>query len=212
MDVLIVILFSYLSGSIPFGLILTKIFGDQDIRNIGSGNIGATNVLRTGNKFLAALTLVLDILKGYIPVIIAQQYFPGLIQLSCLLAFLGHVFPVWLKFKGGKGVATYLGILLALSIQLGLLFMFTWLTVSLIFKYSSVSSMFASLTVFVIYTMREIAGPIFKIMSDQTFKTHEIASLSLLLFIFTETTLVIFFLLPLNITGVICSVLPNNFS
>ena len=177
MDVLIVILFSYLSGSIPFGLILTKIFGDQDIRNIGSGNIGATNVLRTGNKFLAALTLVLDILKGYIPVIITQQYFPGLIQLSCLLAFLGHVFPVWLKFKGGKGVATYLGILLALSIQLGLLFMFTWLTVSLIFKYSSVSSMFASLTVFVIYTMREIAGPIFK--------TYEIdASLSLLLFIF----------------------------
>ena len=184
MDVLIVILFSYLSGSIPFGLILTKIFGDQDIRNIGSGNIGATNVLRTGNKFLAALTLVLDILKGYIPVMIAQEYFPGLIQLSCLLAFFGHVFPVWLKFKGGKGVATYLGVLLALSIQLGLLFMFTWLTVSLIFKYSSVSSMFASLTVFVIYTMREIAGPIFKIMSDQTFKTHEIASLSLLLFIF----------------------------
>ena len=184
MDILIVILLSYLSGSIPFGLILTKIFGGQDIRNIGSGNIGATNVLRTGNKFLAALTLLLDILKGYIPVIIAQQYFPGLIQLSCLLAFLGHVFPVWLKFKGGKGVATYLGILLALSIQLGLLFMFTWLAVSLIFKYSSVSSMFASLTVFVIYTMREIAEPIFKIMSDQTFKTHEIASLSLLLFIF----------------------------
>ena len=184
MDVLIVILFSYLSGSIPFGLILTKIFGNQDIRNIGSGNIGATNVLRTGNKFLAALTLSLDILKGYIPVIIAQQYFPGLIQLSCLLAFLGHIFPVWLKFKGGKGVATYLGILLALSIQLGLLFMFTWLAVSLIFKYSSVSSMFASLTVFVIHTMREIAGPIFKRMSDQTFQTHEIASLSLLLFIF----------------------------
>ena len=184
MDVLIVILFSYLSGSIPFGLILTKIFGNQDIRNIGSGNIGATNVLRTGNKFLAALTLVLDILKGYIPVIIAQQYFPGLFQLSCLLAFLGHVFPVWLKFKGGKGVATYLGILLALSIQLGFLFIFTWLTISLIFKYSSVSSMFASLTVFVIHTMREIAGPIFKIMSDQTFQTHEIASLSLLLFIF----------------------------
>ena len=184
MDVLIVILFSYLCGSIPFGLILTKIFGNQDIRNIGSGNIGATNVLRTGNKFLAALTLVLDILKGYMPVIISLQYFPELIQLSCLLAFLGHIFPVWLKFNGGKGVATYLGILLALSIQLGLLFIFTWMVVSLIFKYSSVSSMFASLTVFVIYTIREIAGPIFKIMSDQTFKTYEIASLSLLLFIF----------------------------
>ena len=184
MEIILVVSFSYLSGSIPFGLILTKFFGGQDIRKIGSGNIGATNVLRTGNKFLAALTLVLDILKGYMPVIISLQYFPELIQLSCLLAFLGHIFPVWLKFNGGKGVATYLGILLALSIQLGLLFIFTWMVVSLIFKYSSVSSMFASLTVFVIYTMREIAGPIFIIMSDQTFKPHEIASLSLLLFIF----------------------------
>ena len=155
MDILIVILFSYLSGSIPFGLILTKIFGDQDIRNIGSGNIGATNVLRTGNKFLAALTLALDILKGYIPVVIAQQYFSELIQLSCLLTFLGHIFPVWLKFKGGKGVATYLGILLALSIQLSILFMFTWLVVSLIFKYSSVSSIFSSLTVLVVTIFRE---------------------------------------------------------
>ena len=157
MDIIIVILFSYLSGSIPFGLILTKIFGDQDIRNIGSGNIGATNVLRAGNKFLAALTLVLDILKGYIPVIIAQQYFPGLIQLSCLSAFLGHVFPVWLKFKGGKGVATYLGILFALSIQLGFLFMFTWLTVSLIFKYSSLSSMFSSFTIFIVTLIKDTA-------------------------------------------------------
>ena len=157
MDVLIVILFSYLSGTIPFGLILTKIFGDQDIRNIGSGNIGATNVLRTGNKFLAALTLVLDILKGYIPVIIAQQYFPGLIQLSCLLAFLGHVFPVWLKFKGGKGVATYLGILIALSYTLSILFIFTWIVVLLIFRFSSLSSMFASFTVCVINFFRENA-------------------------------------------------------
>ena len=185
MDIFFVILFSYVSGSIPFGLILTKIFGNIDVRKIGSGNIGATNVLRTGNKFLALTTLILDILKGFIPVSITLQYFPELIQLSSLLAFLGHVFPVWLKFKGGKGVATYLGILLALSIQLGLLFMFTWLTVSLIFRYSSVSSMFASLTVFIIYMMREIAGPIFKIMSDQTPKTYEIVpSLSLLLFIF----------------------------
>ena len=155
MDVLAVILFSYLSGSIPFGLILTKFFGDQDIRNIGSGNIGATNVLRTGNKYLAALTLLLDILKGFIPVVIAQQHFSNLIQLSCLLAFLGHVFPIWLKFKGGKGVATYLGILLALSIKLGFLFMFTWIVVSLIFKYSSVSSMFSSLTVFVVTLIKE---------------------------------------------------------
>ena len=157
MEIILVVSFSYLSGSIPFGLILTKFFGGQDIRKIGSGNIGATNVLRTGNKFLAALTLVLDILKGYMPVIISLQYFPELIQLSCLLAFLGHIFPVWLKFNGGKGVATYLGILLALSIQLGLLFIFTWLTVSLIFKYSSVSSMFSSLTVFIVTLIKDTA-------------------------------------------------------
>jgi len=178
MDVLIVILFSYLSGSIPFGLILTNIFGDQDIRNIGSGNIGATNVLRTGNKFLASLTLVLDILKGYIPVIITQQYFPELIQLSCLVAFLGHVFPVWLKFKGGKGVATYLGILLALSIQLGLLFMFTWLAVSLIFRYSSLSSMFSSLTVFVVTLIKDTA---LQSIASNTYVEEEI---KLILFIF----------------------------
>jgi len=157
MDVLIVILFSYLSGSVPFGLILTKNFVNRDIRNIGSGNIGATNVLRTGNKLLATFTLLLDILKGYVPVIIAQEYFPELIQLSCLLAFLGHIFPVWLKFKGGKGVATYLGILLALSIQLALLFMFTWLAVSLIFRYSSLSSMFSSLTVFAVTLIKDTA-------------------------------------------------------
>ena len=157
MDVLIVILFSYLSGSVPFGLILTKNFVNCDIRNIGSGNIGATNVLRTGNKLLAVFTLLLDILKGYVPVIIAQKYFPELIQLSCLLAFLGHIFPVWLKFKGGKGVATYLGILLALSIQLALLFMFTWLAVSLIFRYSSLSSMFSSLTVFAVTLIKDTA-------------------------------------------------------
>ena len=157
MEIILVVSFSYLSGSIPFGLILTKFFGGQDIRKIGSGNIGATNVLRTGNKFLAALTLVLDILKGYMPVIISLQYFPELIQLSCLLAFLGHIFPVWLKFNGGKGVATYLGILLALSIQLGLLFMFTWLVVSLIFKYSSLSSMFSSLTVFTVTLIKDTA-------------------------------------------------------
>ena len=178
MDVLIVILFSYLSGSIPFGLILTKIFGDLDIRNIGSGNIGATNVLRTGNKFLAALTLVLDILKGYIPVIIAQQYFPGLIQLSCLLAFLGHVFSVWLKFKGGKGVATYLGILFALSIQLALLFMFTWLLVSLIFKYSSLSSMFSSLTVFTVTLIKDTA------LRSIDYNTYIDEEIKLILFIF----------------------------
>ena len=155
MDIILVVFFSYFSGSIPFGLVLTKIFGGQDVRKIGSGNIGATNVLRTGNKYLAATTLLLDILKGYVPVIITKQFFPELFQLSALLAFLGHVFPIWLKFKGGKGVATFLGVLFALSYGLSLLFVFTWLVVSLIFKYSSLSSMFSSLTVFVVTIIKE---------------------------------------------------------
>ena len=157
MDIIIVILFSYLSGSIPFGLILGKIFVNIDIRKIGSGNIGATNVLRTGNKLLAISTLFLDMLKGYIPVIITLKYFPEMIQLSCLITFLGHLFPIWLKGRGGKGVATYLGIIFALSLQLSLLFIFTWLVVALIFKYSSLSSMFASLTVFIVTLIKDNA-------------------------------------------------------
>jgi len=155
MEILLVVFFSYTSGSIPFGLILTNIFTNQDLRKIGSGNIGATNVFRTGNKFLAFLTLLLDILKGFIPVTITQLYFPDLILLSCLITFLGHIFPIWLKFKGGKGVATYLGILFALSYQLSFLFIFTWLVVLLIFKYSSVSSIFSSLTVLAVTFIRE---------------------------------------------------------
>ena len=178
MDIIIVILFSYLSGSIPFGLILTSFLGGQDIRKIGSGNIGATNVLRTGNKYLAATTLILDILKGYAPVVVTQNYFPEYIQLSALLAFLGHIFPFWLKFKGGKGVATYLGILLALSYSLGFLFMFTWVVVSLIFRYSSLSSMFSSLTVLVITFFRENA--VKAINPDFIFA----ADIKLILFIF----------------------------
>ena len=154
-EYIIVIFFSYICGSIPFGLILTKIFSGQDVRKIGSGNIGATNVLRTGNKFLALFTLFLDIIKGYLPVIITREHFSDFIILSSLFAFLGHIFPVWLKFKGGKGVATYLGIITALSIQLSFLFIFTWLVVSLIFKYSSLSSMFSSLTVFFVNFLRE---------------------------------------------------------
>ena len=135
MDIILISFFPYLSGSIPFGLILTKIFVKIDVRNIGSGNIGATNVLRTGNKFLAIMTLLLDIAKGYIPVMFTLIYFPKLAALSALAAFLGHIFSIWLKFKGGKGIATYLGILFALSLQLSILFIFTWLVVSLIFKY-----------------------------------------------------------------------------
>ena len=178
MDIIIVILFSYLSGSIPFGLILTKFLGGQDVRKIGSGNIGATNVLRTGNKYLAATTLILDILKGYAPVVVTQNFFPEYIQLSALLAFLGHIFPFWLKFKGGKGVATYLGILLALSFSLGFLFIFTWVAVSLIFRYSSLSSMFSSLTVLVITFFRENA--VKAINPDFIFA----ADIKLILFIF----------------------------
>ena len=158
MEIILVVFFSYLSGSIPFGLILTKFFGGQDVRKIGSGNIGATNVLRTGNKYLAATTLILDILKGYAPVVITQLFLPEYLQLSALMAFLGHVFPVWLKFKGGKGVATYLGILFALSYGLSFLFIFTWVVVSLIFQYSSLSSMFSSLTVLVVTLFRENAS------------------------------------------------------
>ena len=155
MEIFLVALVSYLSGSIPFGLILTKFLGKTDVRKIGSGNIGATNVLRTGNKFLASTTLILDILKGFVPVVVVQNYFPEYIQLSALLAFLGHIFPFWLKFKGGKGVATYLGVLLALSYSLGFLFIFTWVSVSLIFRYSSLSSMFSSLTILVVAFFRE---------------------------------------------------------
>ena len=122
MDILITVSYSYLLGSIPFGLIYSKIAGLGDVRNIGSGNIGATNVLRTGNKFLAIATLVLDLLKGYVSVYITIFYFESLTSLSALICFIGHVFPIWLKFKGGKGVATYLGIILALSYKFFFIF------------------------------------------------------------------------------------------
>ncbi len=157
MELIIVIIFSYFSGSIPFGLILTKLIIKKDIRKIGSGNIGATNVLRVGNKFLAITTLFLDCLKGFIPVIVTSYLFSEQMQISALMAFLGHIFPIWLKFKGGKGVATYLGILFALSIPLSILFIFTWLILSLIFKYSSVSSMFSSFTVLIISLFKDAA-------------------------------------------------------
>ena len=150
MDYIFVILISYLCGSVPFGLIITKVFIKQDVREIGSGNIGATNVLRTGKKYLAICTLLLDMLKGFLPVYYCINYFPELFQISALVAFLGHIFLVWLKFKGGKGVATYLGILFALSLSLSILFIFTWVVLSLIFKYSSVSSMFSAFSVMVI--------------------------------------------------------------
>jgi len=147
MEFLIVGIASYLMGSIPFGLILTKIFLKKDIRDIGSGNIGATNVLRTGNKLIGYLTLVLDISKAIIPVIYVKINFPELIYISSLCAFLGHVFPIWLKFKGGKGVATYVGILFSINILLGIVFISCWIIIFLLSKYSSLSSIIASLSV-----------------------------------------------------------------
>ena len=147
MELPIIIFCSYLMGSVPFGYILTKIFLKKDIRDIGSGNIGATNVLRTGNKLIGYSTLALDVLKAVLPVIFIKLNYPEYIYVSSLCVFIGHVFPLWLKFKGGKGIATYVGILFCIDIMLGTIFIATWLLLYLISKYSSLSSLFASLSV-----------------------------------------------------------------
>ena len=147
MDYLVFGIASYLMGSVPFGLILTKIFLKKDIREIGSGNIGATNALRSGNKLIGYSTLILDIAKAIIPVIYVKINYPDLIYISSLCAFLGHVFPIWLKFKGGKGVATYVGILFSINIILGLIFVISWAFIFLLFRYSSLSSIIGSLSV-----------------------------------------------------------------
>jgi glycerol-3-phosphate acyltransferase PlsY len=138
----------YLSGSVPFGLILTKLAGLGDVRAIGSGNIGATNVLRTGNKGLAAATLLLDALKGTVPALLASHFLgieAGVI--AGLAAFLGHIFPVWLNFKGGKGVATYIGVMFGLNWQMGLLFLLVWIATAAITRYSSLSALVAMVVV-----------------------------------------------------------------
>jgi acyl phosphate:glycerol-3-phosphate acyltransferase len=136
--------FGYLLGSIPFGLILTRLAGTQDIRAIGSGNIGATNVLRTGHKGLAAATLLCDMLKGTVAVLVTHYFFgPDLAILAGIGAFLGHVFPPWLKFKGGKGVATYIGVLLALAWPVALAFGVIWLAVAALTRYSSLAALMA---------------------------------------------------------------------
>ena len=122
MDIFLIGIISYLMGSIPFGYILTKIFLKKDIREIGSGNIGATNALRTGNKSIGYFTLALDILKAIIPVIYVKIFYQDFLYIASLCAFLGHVFPIWLKFKGGKGVATYVGILFAINLYFGIIF------------------------------------------------------------------------------------------
>ena len=165
---------SYLIGSIPFGFILTKTFLKKDIRSIGSGNIGATNVFRTGNKFIGYSTLSLDVLKAVLPVMYVKLNHPELIYVASLCTFLGHVFPVWLKFKGGKGVATYVGILFALNIFLGLIFCISWLIIFLISKYSSLSSIIGSLSVPVYIFFYDQIGNIlfFGIMFVLIFYTH----------------------------------------
>ena len=146
-ELFLIILVSYLFGSIPFGLLLTKIFLKKDIREIGSGNIGATNVLRSGNKILGYSTLVLDILKAVLPILYIKFFMNDYLYISALSIFIGHVFPIWLKFKGGKGVASYLGILCCLDIFTALIFGIVWISIFILFKFSSLSSLLASLTI-----------------------------------------------------------------
>ena len=174
MEHLIVGIASYLMGSIPFGFILTKVFLKKDIREIGSGNIGATNALRTGNKLIGYTTLILDIAKAVIPVIYVKINFPELIYIASLSAFLGHVFPIWLKFKGGKGVATYVGILFSINILLGVIFVACWAIVFLIFKYSSLSSIIGALSipVYLLMTGETNSVIFFTIMFVLIFFTH----------------------------------------
>ena len=173
MEYLIIALGSYLLGSIPFGFILTKVFLNKDIRSIGSGNIGATNALRAGNKTLGYATLLLDITKAILPVLYVKFNYPDYIFIASLSAFLGHVFPLWLKFKGGKGVATYVGILFSINLILGLIFILSWAVTFLISKYSSLSSLIASLIVPVYLIIFENYDSIFFIiMFVLIFYTH----------------------------------------
>ena len=150
-NIIIVLFYGYLLGSIPFGLLITKFFLKKDVRDVGSGNIGATNVLRTGKKLLAALTLLLDVLKGYLSVYLTFQYYNDFVYIAALMCFIGHIFPIWLKFKGGKGVAAYLGIILGLSFTLGVIFVLTWLIILFVFRFSSLSSIASTFIIF-IYT------------------------------------------------------------
>ena len=174
MEILIVGIISYLMGSIPFGLILSKIFLKKDIREIGSGNIGATNALRTGNKIIGYTTLFFDILKAILPVFYVKIYFPELVYVSSLCVFLGHVFPIWLKFKGGKGVATYLGILFALNIYFSLIFIISWFVTFGLSKYSSLASLVASISIpiYLLFSSQFNQVIFFTIMFILIFFTH----------------------------------------
>jgi glycerol-3-phosphate acyltransferase PlsY len=164
---ILALVFGYLLGSIPFGLLITRAAGLGDVRKIGSGNIGATNVLRTGNKGLAAATLLLDALKGTVAVLIAGHFASELGLWAGLGAFLGHLFPVWLGFKGGKGVATYLGVLIGLAWQVALIFAIVWLAVAFLFRYSSLAALTAAVIVPIalsFFSTPQIAG-LFAVMS-----------------------------------------------
>ena len=147
------ILLSYLMGSVPFGYLFTRYVSKIDIREIGSGNIGTTNVLRTGNKLIAILTLFFDALKGFAPVWISMQFSSEFFIYVSICTLLGHMYPIWLKFRGGKGVATFLGLIFAISSYSGFLFIFSWIITALIFKKSSVSSLSATLlsSVYIIF-------------------------------------------------------------
>ena len=174
MDIFLIGIISYLMGSIPFGFILTKIFLKKDIREIGSGNIGATNALRTGNKTIGYSTLVLDIMKAVIPVIYVKIFYQDFLYIASLCAFLGHVFPIWLKFKGGKGVATYVGILFSINIYFGIIFTISWFITFFISKYSSLSSLVgaASIPIYLLILSRFDQGIFFTIMFVLIFFTH----------------------------------------
>ncbi len=147
MEPILAVVLGYLLGSIPFGLLLTRLTSGKDLRSLGSGNIGATNVLRTGNKAMAALTLLLDIGKGGAAVLLATQVSQGLGVLAGMGAFLGHLYPIWLRFNGGKGVATLLGVVAALSWQAGVIFALIWIGSLAIWRYSSVGGMLAAMSV-----------------------------------------------------------------
>jgi len=174
MELITIGVISYLAGSIPFGLILTKIFLNKDIREIGSGNIGATNALRTGNKLIGYSTLVLDILKAVVPVLYVKFSSPEFIFISALSAFLGHVFPIWLRFKGGKGVATYVGILFSINLTLGFVFGACWLITFFISKFSSLASLIASLSIpiYALFLDQKGNAIFFGIMFILIFFTH----------------------------------------
>ena len=161
-------------GSIPFGYILTKIFLKKDIREIGSGNIGATNALRTGNKGIGYSTLILDILKAVAPVVYVKIFYQDFLYLASLSAFLGHVFPIWLKFKGGKGVATYVGILFAINIYFGIVFTISWFVTFFISKFSSLSSLVgaASIPIYLLILTQFNQAIFFAIMFILIFFTH----------------------------------------